>query len=233
MKNKKRMMIAVALAAMAAPFLTSCHSEQSEDVNQDKIHQRLVLEYDKNTDITAARAQFRFGDATGTLLELTSPSNIKANGQTMTWDAGLAFYQKTFTGVVSPMTYVYTNTNSQVYTNTLTFQRSAEFKADLDTISKSGSFEIFWDGDSLVANEMITIGIWKNNNALDQALVSTVAVNAKSIIFPVNVLATVNTGVTHISITREHYPSIVEATGNGGDCVVRHKGLNKQIVIVN
>ncbi|MFH0895068.1 MAG: hypothetical protein V2A54_11595 [Bacteroidota bacterium] len=230
---KKQIIISTLLVAALIPWLTSCHSEKSEDVNQDKIHQRLVLEYDKNTDITAARAQFRFGDATGTLLELTSPSNITANGNLMTWDAGLAFYQKTFTGVATPMTYVYTNTNDQAYTNTLSMQHTIGFKTDLDTISKSGSFELFWEGDSVLADEIIWIGIWKNNNVLDQALVSTSADNAKSIIIPMSTLALVNTGVTHISISREYYPAIVQATGNGGDCVVRYKGLNKQIVIVN
>ena len=79
----------LAVFAVASLFVLTqaCQkAEPSSDVNQDKIHQYLELYYNAAEDKTYAIAQFRFGNAIGTPLELSSATNIQVDGNAMTWN---------------------------------------------------------------------------------------------------------------------------------------------------
>ena len=82
-------------------ILSACAREESVNVNQDSIFVEYRLVYDGNQDKTFARATFRFGGATGTLLELSDPATITFDGEVLTWNPLLAYYEKEYAGVVN------------------------------------------------------------------------------------------------------------------------------------
>jgi len=56
--------------------LTGCLSEESINVEQDRIWTYYELLYDANQDITYAIAQFKFGNGLGTFLKLSELSQV-------------------------------------------------------------------------------------------------------------------------------------------------------------
>ena len=64
------------LTLFAAILFMACPIEDSADVNQDKIYTDYEVFYNSNTDKTQVLARFRFGGATGTLLELNEPAEV-------------------------------------------------------------------------------------------------------------------------------------------------------------
>jgi len=84
----------------AASLLTGCQTEDSADVNQDRIYADYELFYNSNTDKTEVVARFRFGGPTGTLLELKAPASVKFDGETIPFRPGYAGHQKAFAGQI-------------------------------------------------------------------------------------------------------------------------------------
>lgn len=138
-------------------FFTSCETENSADVNQDRIFTAYRLQYDADEDITVASARFRFGGHTGTLLELTDPSTISVNGENPGYNSALAYYSKNFSGLLSEAEFLWTDTEGISYQNTITL-RTIAFP-ETDTIARDASYEFFWQGEPLDSNEYVTLRI--------------------------------------------------------------------------
>src|SRR5262245_21459177 len=97
---KTKLLKPIALLTILSTFmsLSSCKKEDSDDVNQDKIYAEYELFYDKNTDKTYASAVFKFSNALGTNLQLTSPSEVKFNSDVIPWDPVFSYYRKEYAG---------------------------------------------------------------------------------------------------------------------------------------
>ena len=93
----------------------SCQRESSEDVNQDKIYTEYSLVYDANTDITYARALFKFSNITGTQLELEAPAEVKFDNDILAFNQTLAYYEKQYVGVKTGGTFTYKDLDNNTY----------------------------------------------------------------------------------------------------------------------
>lgn len=223
----------VTLIALVGVALVGCNTETSDNVNQDKIYAAYTHEYDKNTDVTSAFAQFRFSNAVGTVLEILPPALVTVTGQAMVYNATLGLYSKTFPGPQQALPFSYSDLDNNTFANNIAPPKAIGFQPTLDTISKSGAFELIWTGDNLAQGEVVTVGIWNNNNPLTQVLFVETSANNNKIILPQNRLAEVNTGTTTIAIQRESFSDLQQGTSVGGRLNARYKGQNKQVVIVN
>lgn len=151
-----------ALAATAALLLLSAcmMAEQSVNVNQTRIWTDYELHYDANADVTVARASFRFGGAYGTPLDLTSPSEVRFNGQllarTVQPGTGLVRYERTFAGEVASGTFRFVDTEDEAYSNLVTL-RPVEFPASVGPIDNDGAFAFDWVGAALGPSEEVTV----------------------------------------------------------------------------
>ncbi len=204
-------------------IFTSCQREDSDSVDQDRIHVRYVLEYNADTDITSARAQFRFGHATGTILELVSPAEIKFNGDVLVWNNALAYYEKQYSGLVSTGSFEYKDVDGSVFTNTATVPSSIDFPASPGPISNSGSHELFWTGNALAADENVWVTISGNNTTGDGQTFATYTDGATSILFSQNKLEDLGTGTATMWMDRNHEVDAANATSAGGRVVSRYK----------
>ena len=100
----------------SALAFTSCQTEDSADVNQDKIYTDYELFYNSNTDKTQVVARFRFGGPLGTLLELNDPASVKFDGEDVPFNALYSGHFKEFSGQVLEGTFLYTNVEKHLKT---------------------------------------------------------------------------------------------------------------------
>ena len=136
MKMKKLLFLLLGVGLL----IGSCAKEDSNDVNQDKIWSEYKLYYDQNDDKTHAIARFRFGGATGTLLELTDSTNasVTYNGTVMPYNAWWGAHHLEFAGNITTGNFVYTNTEGTTYSNSVpTGAESIAYPIGFDTIVMS------------------------------------------------------------------------------------------------
>lgn len=223
MKNISKLIIFVFFSII---ILNSCESEQSIDVNQDRIYTIYKLSYNANEDITYAEAVFRFGNSTGTLLELTEPSEVRFNDEVLTFNATLALYQLKKSGFVSSGTFTWKDTNEKEFQNSIEL-REISFP-EIDTISISSSFEFEWVGTPLIANESANLwldGQYEN----DASIVSETGEGKTTIIIPLSKLENVAVGEGKLAMNRFTSNDLAEKTGAGGRIEAKYRAKDIDI----
>ncbi len=222
----------VLLIAAVMLLSVSCQRESSDSVDQTKIYTEYHLVYDANTDITYARAVFKFSNITGTQLELVAPAEVKFNNELLAFNQTFAYYEKQLTGFVSGGTFVYKDLDNNTFTNTITGVKTIGFPTSLDTIHKTGSYQMTWVGDSIVTGEGVTVsidGLYEN----DVQVFYTNLVNSKSITMPLNKLQLLATGAATIYMQRDITLTIQQATSAGGYVKGVYKPQNKTIYMAD
>jgi hypothetical protein len=221
----------MATAALILTLFVGCARENSTDVNQDRIYAEYELFYDKNTDKTYASAIFRFGNATGTQLELSSPSEVRFNGDVIPFDPAFAYYRKEYAGLVTSGTFVFTRTDGVSHSNSVASTRTIAFPASLDTIHNSNSFTLVWLGDSVVANERVDL--WMDGPLQNNAeYFGQWLPNTTSIVLAANKLQALGVGSTSCTMERVWETTATDVTGAGGKVRVKYKALNLTVQVV-
>ncbi len=222
----------IAFAALTL-IVASCARDTSDNVNQDSIYARYVLEYNANTDITVARVQFRMSGATGTILQLTAPATVSFNGDQLTWNNGLAYYSNEYAGLVTSGNFSYTDLDNNTFTNTASVPSSAEFPASLDTLKISSAYEMFWVGDPLGVDENIWVSVDGTGTTGSGQIFTTYTDGASSIIMGLNQLQNLGTGVAdNIWMDRNIETDLQQGTSKGGVIVGRYKANTLQNIPV-
>jgi hypothetical protein len=219
----------------AGLLLTSCAKEDSSDVNQDKIWTEYELFYNQNDDKTHAVARFRFGGATGTLLELTDSTNasVTFEGQVMPYNPWWGAHHLEFAGNVTTGTFVYTNTNGDTFTNAVpTGGDTIGYPVGFDTIVKSVSEDFIWQGNSLAANEHVSVfvGSWGWG---DDALFYTEADGATSFVMGVNAKNNLATGTSTVYMDRVLKSTSIDGTSEGGLIRYKYRPTNVQVEVID
>ncbi len=222
----KKLLFTCVLAALT--LVIGCQTEISADVNQDRIHTSYELYYNQNEDVTYAWARFRFGNALGTLLELSDPSTVSFEGQTMVWRPLLAYYELKLPGKVVNGSFHFEDTEGNVFDNSLEIHEIA-YNDTTSTIDKSAAYAYFWKGDALSADENVTFSI--NGNAEGDARVFvTNALAAESVIFEVNKMEALPAGqAADCWLDRRYEPAIQEAPAAGGKLIGRYRPTNIEL----
>jgi len=226
----KKLLVIFILVSVSILFFSDCNRETSDNVNQDKIWMECTLHYDANQDITYARAVFRFSNATGTLLELKEPAEVRFDGELLSFKPALAYYEKQLTGYVDSGLFQYVDLDNDTFINTVNIISSIAFPADLDTLPVTAAYEMFWIGEPLSANEAVTVFI-KGTKQNDLQTIITNAQYAESIIFPLNKLEKLGTGAGSMTMHREYRLELVEKTSAGGQAVGHYKAKDFSVII--
>ncbi|MFC2176739.1 hypothetical protein ACFLR1_07225, partial [Bacteroidota bacterium] len=128
--------------------LSSCVKEVSKNVDQSKIWTSYELFYDQNTNKTQAIALFKFSSELGTTLKLSDPSEVKFDNQQIDWNPESQRYEKELDGFVTNGTFEWTDTDGNVYSNSVVINQIA-YPAIADTIYKNQVNQIAWIGSAL------------------------------------------------------------------------------------
>ncbi len=209
---------------------TSCIREDSSDVNQDKIFTAYELYYDGNEDKTYAKAIFKFSNAMGTHLELTSPSQVTFNDDVLSFKSGVAYYEKEYAGKISSGTFEWTDVDGLSYSNTIALN-SVDFPTSLDTISTQAAEEVFWVGDSLWSNEHVSLTIRDQPAGTVSRSFSQDNTHSNSIILSLNKLQELEQGENIMIMDRYYRPGLTEKTSAGGIILGRYRPPNNTVYI--
>ncbi|MCO5267965.1 MAG: hypothetical protein M9897_03610 [Brumimicrobium sp.] len=205
----------IALFALTTILMFSCKKETADNVNQDKIWTEYYLEYNNATGITSARAVFKFSNATGTLLELTDSASIKFNGDALTYNAILGYYEKQYPSYVQSGSFTYKDLDHNTFINNISMCDTSNIPV-IDTITKANPYTFTWTGSALGNNERINV--WINSNIEgDARLFTTANVGATNIIFPANQISQLGVGpYGTIVMERVWQPATQQTTSAGG-----------------
>ncbi len=222
----KNLLILFSLALLG---LSSCIREDSDAVDQDRIFTEYELFYDANSDKTFARATFKFSNIFGTKLELVSPSTVTFNGEILTFNAVLAYYEKEYAGLVDNGTFQWTDTQGNTFTNSINFT-SIDYPDGITSISRDESFELNWEGSALMEKENVTLVI-NGENELDAQTFFTNDIDAQSIILDKSKLERLGAGEGTVFMDRRKQPDLVEKTNAGGIIIGRYRPENLSVMI--
>lgn len=216
---------------ICAILFTACQREDSADVNQDKIYTHYELFYNSNSDKTVAVAQFRFGNPAGTLLELFDPASVTFDGETLPYKLVYNGHAKEFAGKLDGGTFVYTDVDGSVFTNSIPEYEEIQFPTDFDSLSKSSAYDLKWNGTALSANQQVGmfIGSWTWG---DDALFFTNDDGADNIILGVNQMSNLATGPSTCFMDRATVREVSQGTSEGGVVIGKYRATNRDIEVV-
>ena len=196
-----------------------CAKEESQNVNQDSIFTIYELFYNNSDDITTARAVFRFGGATGTLLDLNEPAVSTFNGDELLYNQISGFHKKEYSGFTASGTFVYTDLDNNTFTNETPTIDPIHF-FNIDTISSGSSFLFEWDGNPLGEDETVSLTI----NGTQQGNVeifATISQGATEMVLEADKLQNLGIGDAECVLMRiENQNSVDEGTSTGGRMAV-------------
>ena len=223
--------IYLSLFVLIGTFLFSaCQKEDSSDVNQDTIYTVYELFYNTNSDKTVAITRLRFGSPTGTLLELTGTAGVTFNGDILPYSVAYSGHAKEYAGRITTGTFQYTNTENQIYTNTVPFMDTISYPIGFDTIVKSQANTLTWIGNSLATNERVNlfIGSW----TWGQDALFFVGPGSTDIVMGVNQLANLALGSSTCYIDRVNEVAVAQGTSEGGVIRTKFRPNNVQVQVI-
>jgi len=221
---------AAVLAVFSLLFI-GCAKESASDVNQNKIWTEYELFYNKNTDVTTAIARFRFGGATGTLLELDGEDKVTFNNEDLPYNAWWGAHVKEYAGLVTGGTFAYTNLNNETFTNTVPAFEAIAFEENFTTIQKGQANTITWVGSALGPNQNvgIFIGTWTWGQ---DALSLQEGDGATNIVIGLAQINQLALGSATCIMDRNTDLPVAQGTEKGGRIRGKYRALNKQVQVV-
>ncbi|MBC7777060.1 MAG: hypothetical protein H7246_16630 [Phycisphaerae bacterium] len=223
------------LFALAAFFITiafsACTKESASNVNQDRIYAEYELFYDKNTDKTTAIARFKFGGATGTLLELDSTATVTFNGDILPFNALLAAHLKEYAGFIGTGKFVYTNIDNDVFQNSVPAFEPIAFPT-IGTMSKTAAYTLNWVGTPLAPDQEVGLAI-NGINEGDLQLFLQTADGATSLILAKNQLEKLGIGQATAAMDRSTISRSIDGTTVGGVITGKYRAKSETFQITN
>ncbi|TAE62084.1 MAG: hypothetical protein EAZ89_00055 [Bacteroidetes bacterium] len=214
---------------VALTVLFSACAEESSTVDQTRIYTIYEVFHDANEGKTYARATFRFGNALGTLLRLSTGASVTFNGDAMAYQPA-GYYEKAYEGVLTGGTFVYDDLDGNTYTNSVSGIKPIAFPADSISLSKSADYELTWVGDPLGPNGPST----ENVGLLVSAkLFLELDANATSVKVNSSQLASLTNGPAIAVMDRYFIRELAEKTDAGGSITGKYRALNKAVQITD
>jgi hypothetical protein len=232
MKNSGLFSIFI-LLLLSSILFTACPIEDSADVNQDKIYTDYEVFYNSNTDKTQVLAKFRFGGATGTILELKDPAEVYFKGDKLPFKPLYGGHFKEYAGRITEGTFRYTNTDSVVYFNEIPDAETIDFpdELDRDTLTKSTAYTFTWIGTPLKENQ--SVGVFVGSWTWGQdALFYENAVGATNIIMGTHQLGNLPAGSSTWFLDRATQVQVTEGTAEGGYVRAKYRAKNIEVIMV-
>lgn len=218
-------------AILSLPFLLfSCETQESVNVNQDSIFGEYRLVYEAASDKTSARATFRFGSATGTILELSDPAEVTTDGTLMNWRPVLAWYEAESASTDSSATFVYTDLDNNTFTNQVTLASEIDFPTSIDTIHQDAAYTLSWQGLPVATNESVIVTINGINEGDAKVFIQNSPATTE-IVLDKDKLAGLGIGEATITIERYTIQDLQEGTSEGGLLWSRYIATPAAVVI--
>lgn len=220
------------LSLLFAVVFTSCTGESAGDVNQDRIYTEYEQFYNSNTGTTTVIARFRFGNALGTILELDSTDNVKFNGDDLPYSIFWGAHVREYVGNIAPGTFVYTNLDGNVFTNTVPTFETIDFPSNFTELSRSTPYDFQWTGTAIGQNQEVGVfvGSWAWG---DDTWNFTNSVGATNMVFGINSLSNLPLGTSTVYLDRTTRKTNIQGTSRGGVIKGKFRAPNRVINVIN
>lgn len=220
-----------ALLMVVSAVFISCETEDSADVNQDKIYTVYEIFYNENSDKTVAIARFRFGNPAGTLLELNDPAGVTFEGDVLPYSIVYSGHAKEFAGKITEGTFEYVDVDGNVFENTIPTLSEIDHPQGFTTITKSQANTYAWEGSPLSGNERVNlfVGSWTWG---DDALFFASGEGATDIVMGTDQINQLPVGSSTLYVDRVNEVSVTEGTSEGGVIRTRFRPENTQVEVV-
>lgn len=220
------------LLVIISAGLISCRGESAGDVNQDRVYTEYEQFYNSNTGTTTVIARFRFGSALGSLLELDSTDNVKFNGDVLPYSIFWGAHVKEYAGNIAPGTFVYTNLDGNVYTNSVPSFQAIDFPSNFTELSRTSAYDFQWNGTPLSQNQEVGVfvGSWAWG---DNTWNYTNIVGATNMVFGVNSLSNLPLGTSTVYLDRTTRKTNIQGTSRGGVIKGKFRAPNRVINVIN
>jgi len=219
----------IASASMCIMVACSTATEPCTAVNQDRIHQSLSASYDAETDQSSARAQFRFGDGSGTTLEMAGNCAIVHDTFILNKSTFLgASYSGEKSGFVPAHVFTFTDDDSKAFVNSGTITTIAFTRSAPTSISKGTPVTVGFS-DALGANESVTLHIAGEGNKFASASTSTNG--ATSVTISAEDMKFLSAGPAEIYLTRSKTDNLTQAASAGGNFSVSYSTAHQTTTI--
>lgn len=227
----KKMCFRLCYLCILAVALVSCETEDSINVNQDRIYGAYELFYNQNEDKTIAKAIFTFGTRTGTRLTLSEGSTIQFNGQSMPYEELTGAYITEVAGYQNSGTFVFEDLDTGVFTNTIQLN-PIDFEETMPaTLDQSQSYQFGWIGDAVETDRSaVSMTVLPNNLDQTEIFVQTTS-GAESIVLSTDRLSKIDPQPGSLILERGTESEVAQGSSAGGVLIARYRTANKSIVI--
>lgn len=207
--------ITLSIGLIGVLFFTSCKREESMHVDQNRIYSTYTQTYDAQKNQSEMTATFRLDHDGGKKLQLTYPSRVDFNGETMAYRSAFGYYQTKFTGSTHGGTFNFHDLDSKTFSNQIEAVKSIELPFGLTSINKNGNFFLPWDGDAIKSGETVTVTIKGSDQSGSKKFTLSTA-GSSHIVLDQHTLSQLNAGNAEIQIERESSKFLSNATLAGG-----------------
>ncbi len=213
-------------------LLSACSTdtERCDDVNQSRIHQYLSMSYSGKEDRTTASATLRFGDSSGTTLEMVGGCSITNDQITLTTGflSGFlgTYYDGSKSGLVASQSFTFTDMNGVAYTNAGTITSTA-FSSPPTTLSRASLPAIAF-ADALTTGETMSVNLLNptQDGATDETdkfvSFSTSTVGGTTVALSAQSLANMANGAKKMYLERTKTSTPTNVTQVGGTLVQKY-----------
>lgn len=210
---KRRNTIAIGLLSVL--FFTACKKEASINIDQNRIYSDYEVKYDQESNRTTVQATFRVDHNSGKKLELTYPSRVGFNEETMAWRNLAGIYEANFSGNITHSSFIYFDADGNRFDNAGATINPIDLPYGMNNISKNGNFFLPWNGAALQQGETVEVVISGGSQSGKETFQATV-VGASYISLPEYKLDRLEVGTARIQISREKTVSLQQSNLSGG-----------------
>jgi hypothetical protein len=228
MKNWKSLLLVL---FVSSTLFVACEGEESASVDQDRIYTSYELLYDQNTDKTYARAQFRFGNILGTLLQLSAPAEVRFNDDVLAFKPGLIYYEKEYASQVTNGTFTYKDADGVEYKNTASNLPTIAFPSNFTNVTRNQANTFTWAGTPLTLGEEVYLFIG-NTTTVNTQTFYTNKVGATNMVLSAEKLNNLAPGVAaEADVYRDRIDSLSQKTSAGGFIKLNYRAQKKPITV--
>lgn len=218
---KRRSTIGIALLSVL--FFTACKKEASINVDQNRIYSDYEVTYDQMSNQTVAQAVFRVDHNSGKKIELTYPSRVGFNDETMGWRNLGGMYSSTLPGNHLNGRFTYFDAEQNSFQNAGAEVNPIDLPFGMNNISKNGNFFLPWTGAVLQSGETVEVIISGGDQSGSRTFTAT-AIGSSYITLDQFKLNNLVAGTAKIQIIRERTVGLQQSNLSGGRITSRYKG---------
>lgn len=233
MNKLPQMLRTLALLLGLSLAAAGCAKEDSVNVNQDRIFADYSLTYNKAQDKTYARAAFKFGNLTGTGLQLSAPSEVRFGNDVLTFVPLLNYYEKQFAGQLPQGgTFTFKDTDGKTFVNPVPAPVRIELPASLAGFKKGSAYTVAWDGAPVAAGETVDVTIDGAGQSDPIQVVLQSAPGSTSLVVAASNLEPLLNGPAQVVTNRTRIvDQLPQGTSAGGRIVSRYEGQARTVPV--